>query len=342
MRKNLVAIMIFGDLNSNRNALAEEKYIGLANAFVENGFQVDSVIYNDQLADSLIEKLGKYDAILVWVNPIEQGNSRKILDALLFKLSAKGCYVSAHPEVILKMGTKDILYKTREMEFGGDIKLYKSFEEFQERFFDPGRPAAIRILKQYRGNGGNGVFKIDTAGFKNERIGITHAKGDYEERILTANDFFNEMKPYFSDNGILIDQEWNPNIINGMVRCYVTGTKVSGFGYQEINALYPHTGVGEGVRKPGKRYYFSENCGLFLDLKVIMEARWIPELQAITSIKDEMMPAIWDADFFINKLNTENSKEKYTLCEINVSCVSPFPESAIPRIVQEVIKRTEP
>ena len=49
-----------------------------------------------------------------------------------------------------------------------------------------------------------------------------------------------------------------------------------------------------------------------------------------------MLPVIWDADFFINKVNADKINEKYTLCEINVSCVSPFPESSIPYIVDEV------
>jgi hypothetical protein len=52
-----------------------------------------------------------------------------------------------------------------------------------------------------------------------------------------------------------------------------------------------------------------------------------------------MLPVIWDADFFINKINTENTSEKYSLCEINVSCVSPFPESSIPYIAEEIRKR---
>jgi hypothetical protein len=54
-----------------------------------------------------------------------------------------------------------------------------------------------------------------------------------------------------------------------------------------------------------------------------------------------MMPVIWDADFFINDVNTKKTGEKYTLCEINVSCVSPFPESAIPYMVEEVRKKIE-
>ena len=340
MKNYSIALMIFGELNSTRNALTEEKYKNLATAFKEKSFDVDSVIYNDAIAGKLAKELLKYDAILVWVNPIEQENDRKILDALLTELSAQGCVVSAHPDTILKMGTKEVLYKTREMEFGGDVKLYHSFEDFKERFLSSAPSSAIRILKQYRGNGGNGVFKIDTTHFKNNRITVIHATSGDEERMLAVDDFFEEMRSYFADNAVLIDQEWNQHIINGMVRCYLSGVKVAGFGYQEVNALYPKTGTGP-IKLPGRRFYFSEDCGLFGDLKEIMENDWVLRLQEITAIENERLPVIWDADFFINKINTENTNEKYSLCEINVSCVSPFPESAIPYIVEEVKKRID-
>jgi hypothetical protein len=136
----------------------------------------------------------------------------------------------------------------------------------------------------------------------------------------------------------LIDQQWNPNIVNGMVRCYLSGSKVSGFGYQEVNALFP---VVNGIyKKPGQRFYYSEECALFADLKNIMENNWVLQLQEITGIRADILPVIWDADFFINKINTDKTNEKYSLCEINASCVSPFPESSIPHIVNEVKKRT--
>lgn len=334
MKSYSIALMIFGESNSGRNALTEDKYRNLATAFRDIGLNVNSVIYNDSIAADLAKELRKYDAILVWVNPIEQGNDRKILDTLLIELSAHGCLVSAHPDIILKMGTKEILYSTKEMEFGGDIKLYHSFEDFKKRFLSSTVSPEIRILKPYRGNGGNGVFKIDVTDIKNNRIGITHAISGDEERILTVDGFFEEIRSYFTNNSILIDQKWNHNIINGMVRCYLCGAKVTGFGYQEVNALYPN-------KLPGKRYYFSEECGLFRDLRDIMETTWIQQLQGIMSIENNKLPVIWDADFFINKVNTENTNEKYSLCEINVSCVSPFPESSIPYIVEEVIRRIE-
>ena len=337
MKNHAIALMIFGEPGSTRNALTEEKYKKLVEHLIERGFDVDSVLYNDTISDKLAKDLPRYNVILVWVNPIEQQGDRKILDALLTNLSAQGCFVSAHPDTILKMGTKEILYKIRETEFGGDTKLYHSLDDFKERFFknNPG----IRILKQYRGNGGDGVYKINTTNFENNKISITHAKNGNEEKLVSVDGFFKMFESYFNTNSMLVDQQWNQNIVNGMVRCYLSGSKVTGFGYQEINALYPKTESNPVFKKPSQRFYFSEDCGLFSDLRNTLEKSWIAQLQEITGIKTDMLPVIWDADFFINKINTENTNEKYSLCEINVSCVSPFPESSIPYIAEEVKKR---
>ena len=335
MKKNSIALLIFGEPGSTKNALTEEKYKKLAAHFIENGFEVDSVLYHDSISGKLAKELLKYNAILVWVNPIEQQGDRKILDALLSQLSSQDCFVSAHPYTILKLGTKEILHKVKDTEFGGDIKLYKSFEEFKKHFLK--EVNGVRILKQYRGNGGDGVYKVDITNLKNNKVLVTHAKSGNEVITMTLDDFLPQFESYFNNGSMLIDQKWNPNIINGMVRCYLSGSQVTGFGYQEINALYP---IVKGIyKKPGQRFYYTEDCGLFKDLKEIMENKWVSQLQKITGLHSEELPVIWDADFFINKINCENAAEKYSLCEINASCVSPFPESSIPYIVDTVKDR---
>ena len=339
MNSNRIAIMIYGEPGSSRNALTEEKYRDLATSFLSQGIEASSVLYNDEFAGELTNELLKYEAVLVWVNPIEQRKDRTKLDALLIDIANKGCFVSTHPEVILKMGTKDVLYKTREMEWGGDIKLYTSYEDFVKRFPQSLDSSGIRVLKQHRGNGGNGVFKV-SKGLSSADIKLIHATESNKQISLTVKEFFDEFKSFFVNEGLLIDQEWNRNTINGMVRCYLTGTRVAGFGYQEINALYElNDSVTSTHFAPSKRYYFTENCGIFSDLKQKMENAWVPQLQKSLSIEDRMMPVIWDADFFINNPTSENARGKYSLCEINVSCVSPFPPSAIKFMVEEVVLR---
>lgn len=339
MKATSVALLIYGDSQSARNALLEEKYSSLALEFRAQGFTVTSVLYHDVDAGRLSSDLLAYDAVLVWVNPIEQGNDRSALDSLLRTIAEKGCFVSTHPDTIAKIGTKDVLFTTKGMEWGGDTARYETQEEFRSRFLPTLQRSGIRVVKQHRGNGGNGVFKV-ILGPAEGVVTVIHAGNDQEIRTYAIPDFFAAMRPFFERNGSLIDQEWNPNFANGMVRCYLSGAAVAGFGYQEINALYPETDDRYSRSLPtSKRFYMSEHCGLFSDLKEVMEHSWVPQLMELHSLSREHLPVIWDADFFINSFHDANAPGKYTLCEINVSCVSPFPPSAIPFIVNAVRNR---
>jgi hypothetical protein len=71
MITNSVAIMIYGDINSTRDALTEDKYKDLAGAFSSSGFNIKSVLYNNEFADKLAVNLFQFDAVLVWVNPVD-------------------------------------------------------------------------------------------------------------------------------------------------------------------------------------------------------------------------------------------------------------------------------
>lgn len=75
------------------------------------------------------EQLAEFDGVLVWVNPIHEGRNRAKLDALLREVASRGIWVSAHPDVILKMGTKEVLYRTRMMGWGCEKALYQTPEE---------------------------------------------------------------------------------------------------------------------------------------------------------------------------------------------------------------------
>jgi hypothetical protein len=74
------------------------------------------------------EQLATLDGVLVWVNPIRKGRNRANLDALLREVAARGVWVSAHPDVILKMGTKEVLHRSSAMSWGCDTALYRTAE----------------------------------------------------------------------------------------------------------------------------------------------------------------------------------------------------------------------
>ena len=319
-----VLLVTYGENDSTRNILEEENFIPLVEALKENGFSVEAVLYNNSKYEQLRDFMKKFDAVQVWVNPISGGNDRSYLDALLSELADNGVYVSTHPDVIQKIGTKKVLYTSRKMSWSRDVDMYETFDDFKLRFLKSLNNTDIRVIKQYRGQSGDGIYKVS---YNNtDKINVTHATSQNETMQYTPEEFINEFLKYFDNGGMIIDQQWINSISNGMVRAYITGKKVSGFGYQETVALDPYYPT-------SKRFYFSEHCGLFQDLRNILESKWIPELQEIHSISDESMPLLWDIDLFINDINTPHTEAKYSLCEMNVSCVSPFPPSCVGYIV---------
>jgi len=330
-----VGLMIYAAPGQERSIFTDEKYRPLAEAFISTGVRVENVLYHNSRALLLREELRNLDTLLVWVNPIEQGEDRSVLDGLLVELHGNGVAVSTHPDTIQKLGTKRVLFDTRDMPWGSDVELYPTAEDFRARFLGSLANGRIRVLKQFRGDGGNGVFKVHAA--NPDALFVLHAKRGSVEKMVDIDTFFTEFQPYFSGERPLINQAWNEHITNGIVRCYMTADQVVGFGYQEINALYP---TADGVVVPGRRYYYTEHCALFADLRELMENQWIDTLAGKFGLTREKLPVIWDADFFIEEVFT-SAPRRYTLCEINVSCVSPFPESAIPYIVAETLRRAE-
>jgi len=51
-------------------------------------------------------------------------------------------------------------------------------------------------------------------------------------------------------------------------------------------------------------------------------------MQRLLGIDTDRLPVLWDCDFLLGPKD-ELGKDTYVLCEINVSSVSPFPESAV-------------
>jgi hypothetical protein len=157
-----VALLWHGDREARDTATLEENRLrGVAEALRQIGVEAEPAVYADEFVHEVRDQLLKVDGVLVWVNPIEKGHDRSALDALLMQVADEGILVSAHPDVIQKMGTKEVLFRTRAMSWGSDTHLYTTAQELREQLplrLAQGKP---RVLKQHRGNGGNGVWKVE-------------------------------------------------------------------------------------------------------------------------------------------------------------------------------------
>src|SRR5215468_506305 len=150
-----VAMMFAGDPSSRATLKLEETRLGgIAKALCNVGLDVEAAVYADEVADEVREQVLRVDGVLVWVDPVRKDGNRAKLDPLLRDVASHGVFVSSHPDLILKMGTKEVLYRTRNMSWGTDTRLYTTLEQFRcelPQSLAEGKP---RVLKQYRGNGG--------------------------------------------------------------------------------------------------------------------------------------------------------------------------------------------
>ena len=324
-----LAILYPGDrATRDRADPAESRFAKLFAAFAGAGVVVEPAVYSDDFREEVLQQLLRVHGVLVWHNPIEGGRDRNRLDAMLREVAASDVFVSTHPDTILKLGTKDVLLAVRDLPFGSDVHRIDSLAQAQAEL--PARLAlGARVLKQHRGHSGIGIWRVEQRG--TDRYAIRHAVRGAEEETVGLAGVMQRIAPYFESAGHMIDQAWQPRMVEGMTRAYLVQGRVSGFGHQTVVALHPPV---EGGDPPPttQRFYSDANDARFQGLRRRLESEWIGPLCSHVGVLPENLPMLWDADFLLGHRGA-GSKEKYVLCEINVSSVSPFPDAAIEALV---------
>ena len=346
MRGYTVAILWRGDHKQRRDATPyNNRYRQVFEELIGLGIDALPAVYNDDIAREVRDQLLKADGVLVWVDPIHQGLTRERLDAMLCDVAARGPWVSAHPEVILKMGVKEVLYRTKRLGWGTDTHLYRSMAELLATFPRRLRKHGPLVIKQNRGNGGQGVWKvelIDGAPTEARRVRVLHAQRGSVPQQLPLKDFMARCESYFASAGCIVDQPFQPRLPEGMIRCYMGVDKVVGFGHQLIKALIPPPpeGPDSPAAQPGPRIMHAASAAPFQALRKKMEAEWTPRMMATLGIDAESLPIIWDVDFLYGP-RIASGEDSYVLCEINVSSVFAIPDQAPAAIAQLTLKRLQ-
>ncbi len=330
-----VALLYPGDRAARDRAdPAESRFTALFAAFAAAGVHAEPAVYHDDFADEVAAQLRGVQAVLVWCNPIEAGRRRDRLDALLRGVAAAGVLVSAHPDTVLQLGSKDVLLATRDLPFGSDVQRVGSLDQLAAEL--PQRlQQGARVLKQHRGHSGIGVWRVALAGGAGPALlTLRHAqRGSAEESVDMAT-LLQRMAPYFAPDagGHMVDQAWQPRLADGMVRAYLVGDRVAGIGVQAVNALHPH------APQPGPRLYHGADLPQTQSLKQRLEATWVAQLCHSVGLPRARLPLLWDCDFMLGD-SAPGQPQRYVLCEVNVSSVSPFPPSCVAPLVQAVLAR---
>ncbi|MBB5547626.1 Cj0069 family protein [Paraburkholderia fungorum] len=341
-----IAVLWRGDREARRDATpANNRFYRIFEELNALGIDAEPAVYADDMADEVREQLLKVNGVLVWVDPIHEGQTRVVLDALLREVALRGPWVSAHPDVILKMGVKEVLHRTKHLGWGTDTYLYPAPSAFRAEFPSRLETAGPRVLKQNRGNGGQGVWKVELiSGPASESalVSVLHARRGSVPQELALGDFMARCEAYFTPGGCIVDQPFQRRLPDGMIRCYMGKDKVVGFGHQFIKALIPPPpeGPDSDAAQPGPRIMYPASAEPFQELRAKMELEWTPQMMDVLKIDIASLPIIWDADFLYGP-RSASGEDTYVLCEINVSSVFAIPDqapAAIARLVKERLR----
>ena len=336
-----VAIVFPASAISGQSARIEDtRFAGVAAALRDVGVEAEAAPYADEAAERVRAQLLRADGVLVWVNPIEQGRDRSVLDALLEDVAAAGVFVSAHPETIRKMGTKEVLYRTRSMSWGCDTRLYATAEALRgelPRCLAAGTP---RVLKRLRGSSGDGVWKVEPADpadlggaalLPAARLRVRHARRGSVEEEMSLDAFLKHCEPFFAAGGGMIDQAYQPRLTDGMVRCYLVGDRVAGFGEQRVNALFPAASGADPrtAPPPGPRLYYPADPAGFPAAEGTDGGRNGWRRCAGRSRSTRRGCRSSGTRISCTDRRMPRGADSFVLCEINVSSVYPFPDDAL-------------
>ena len=339
-----IAVLWRGDRQTRTDATpANNRFHRVFEALASVGIDARPAVYAEEMAEEVRTQLLSADGVLVWVDPLSGGRNRADLDAMLRDVASQGVWVSAHPDVTLKMGVKEVLHRTKQLGWGTDTYLYRAARSFHEEFPRRLRSDGPRVLKQNRGNGGQGVWKVEDATSSADgspTVRVLEARRGSMPETIALTDFMKRCDAYFGPEGCIIDQPFQARLPDGMIRCYMGADKVVGFGHQLIKALIepPPEGPESEAAQPGPRVMHPASAPMFQALRTKMETEWTPQMMRLLDIDRNSLPIIWDADFLYGP-RTGSGDDTYVLCEINVSSVFAIPDQAPEAIARLALAR---
>ena len=353
-RAPTVAIVVRSD-DTGRSA---DRLQPIVAALGDLAVRVRVVPYDDDNPEALRKEVEHAAGVLVWADPLTGRGTRSALDAQLWAIAASGTWVSAHPGVVDKIGTKDVIVTTAQLSWGTDAHSYPTFTEFTELFPVRLAEAGTRVLKADRGNGGRTVWKVTLLGdasgsavpvaHHTAAVMVQHARHRDDTHVLTTlGEFMSSCAPIYTawgGTGHLIDQPYQPRVSEGLVRCYLVQDAVVGFALQNAPArdagVTPDVPAPSVLGVPSPKTMVPPDHPPFRYLRDRVEREWVPALRAVLAMDLVDLPMLWDVDL-IRGAPTASDPDPYVLCEINASSVVPYPPetpAAVARAVRERLR----
>ncbi|AXX93372.1 hypothetical protein CPU12_08435 [Malaciobacter molluscorum LMG 25693] len=286
-----------------------------------SGFSTEVVFYSPSKKDELFEYLNKNAyAIISRINP---GNLKEIDEYFQFlnKLSQNQIEVHTHPDVMINLDFKDILYKLKDTKIGEkSTKFYQKVEEFNADFPQVLKAEKIRVLKTNYGSTGEGVYLVKLN--DNGTVTSTEAVNNEKEKFSSINDFMtdfawkfeeeDENASYFKNKKGFVSCKYLKRINEGEIRVLLVKDNPICIVHKQ-----PQAGEFSATLFSGAKYNYESASSLKYKELIQLTKKSFKHLKKHCNNKN--FPILWTMDYILDY--DENKNDKYVLSEINCSCV---------------------
>ena len=285
------------------------------------------VFYTHKRRKALMEYLrkvteGKEGIIISRINP---GNLKRV-DAyfqFLDALGKTGMQVHTHPDVMINLDFKDILYKLRKTPFcDSNTQFYHTFEAFEDIFPKELKRDKIRVLKVNYGSTGEGVYLVrlqeDGSIVSTEAVNNVKYYYDDMDDFLSSfeekfdDDIDEEELVYFKGKSGFVDCRYLPRISEGEIRILIVNDKPVSVVHKK-----PQEGAFSATLFSGAHYQYDTPDNPKWEKVVALTQNAFADIEPYLQGKD--FPLLWTMDYILDY--DDSGHDRYILSEINCSCV---------------------
>lgn len=282
------------------------------------------------------------DKKVILLSRINPGNLKRVDSYFTFlnQLSKNNIYVHTHPDVMINLDFKDILYKLRDTSFcDSSTEFYHSFEKFEDVFPRELSKHKIKVLKVNYGSTGNGVYLVrlqdDGSIVSTEAVNNVKYYYDNIDEFLSFfedkfdDDIDDDELDYFKGKSGFVGCRYLPRISEGEIRVLIVNdTPVS------IVHKKPPDGNFSATLFSGAKYIYDKPTNP--KWKNIVELTQDSFKDIKPHLQGRDFPLLWTMDYIMDY--DEDKNDTYILSEINCSCVGISTELELVDEIAKVFK----
>lgn len=284
-------------------------------------YETDIVFYRPKKSEQLLEFLQKNAfAVISRINP---GNLKEVDPYFQFlkQLSTSGVQVHTHPDVMINLDFKDILFKLKNSALGEKTTMfYQDFIDFKTDFPTVIQREKIRVLKTNYGSTGEGVYLVSlkesgkvicTEAVNNEKV-----KFDSLEAFM--DDFESKFEPedtdavYFKNKKGFVSCKYLNRISEGEIRVLLVNDKPIAVVHKK-----PQEGEFSATLFSGAKYYYEAPTEPKWKEVISLTMNGLDDIKELCQGQD--FPLLWTMDYILDY--DEQGADIYVLSETNCSCV---------------------